>query len=71
MVKQTYHVLEFDRLLQILTGYTFCPLGQSDCLSPKPSTDLKVTEYEQEQVSEVKLLLKLKGFFPKTNCFGI
>jgi dsDNA-specific endonuclease/ATPase MutS2 len=71
MVRQTYHVLKFDRRLQILSGYAFCPLGQSDCLSLKPSIDLKVIEYEQELVSEVKLLLKLKGVFPSKGLIDI
>ncbi|MDB9822399.1 hypothetical protein OAC89_01720 [Deltaproteobacteria bacterium] len=39
-------------------------MGRSDCLSLKPSRDLKVIENEQKLVSEMKLLLKLKGFLP-------
>jgi DNA mismatch repair protein MutS2 len=64
MIKYTYHVLEFYKLLQILSGYASCPLGQSDCLSLTPSKDLKVIENEQRLVSEMKLLLMLKGFPP-------
>jgi DNA mismatch repair protein MutS2 len=64
MIKHTYHVLEFYKLLQILSGYASCPLGQSDCLSLTPSKDRKVIENEQRLVSEMKLLLKLKGFLP-------
>ncbi|MFC1866635.1 endonuclease MutS2 [Thermodesulfobacteriota bacterium] len=64
MIKYTYHVLEFHKLLHILSGYASCPLGQSDCLSLEPSKDLKIIDNEQILVSEMKLLLKLKGFFP-------
>ena len=63
MIKHTYHVLEFHKLLHILSGYASCPLGRSDCLSLKPLSDLKVIDNEQRLVSEMKLLLKLKGFF--------
>ncbi|MBW2609786.1 MAG: endonuclease MutS2 [Deltaproteobacteria bacterium] len=64
MIKHTYHVLEFHKLLHILSGYASCPLGRSDCLSLKPLSDLKVIDNEQRLVSEMKLLLNVKGFFP-------
>jgi len=64
MIKHTYHVLEFHRLLHILSGYASCPLGRSDCLSRKPSRDLTEIDNEHRLVSEMKLLLKLKGFSP-------
>jgi len=64
MIKHTYHVLEFYKLLQILSGYASSPLGRSDCLSLSPSKDLQVIENEQRLVSEMKLLLTLKGFLP-------
>ena len=64
MIKSSYNVLEFHKLLHILSGYASCPLGQSDCLSLGPSTDLEAIENEQLLVSEMKLLLKVKGFFP-------
>ena len=64
MIRHTYHVLEFYKLLKILSGYASCPLGRSDCLSLSPSKDLQVIENEQRLVSEMKLLLTLKGFLP-------
>jgi len=64
MIKHSYHVLEFYRLLNILSGYASCPLGKSNCLSLKPSDDLKLIDNEQRLVSEMKLLLQMKGFFP-------
>jgi DNA mismatch repair protein MutS2 len=64
MIKHTYHVLEFYKLLQILSGYASCPLGRSDCLSLSPLKDPQLIENEQRLVSEMKLLLKLKGFLP-------
>lgn len=63
MVDQTYHVLEFDKLLHILSGYASSPLGQTDCLSLKPATDQNTIDHEQRMVSEMKLLLGMKGFF--------
>ncbi len=64
MIEYTYRVLEFYRLLNILSGYASCPLGKSDCLSLKPSDDLERIDNEQRLVSEMKLLLHVKGFFP-------
>ena len=63
MIEHTYHVLEFHKLLYILSGYASCPLGQSNCLSLKPLKDLKDIDNEQRLVSEMKLLFQLKGFF--------
>jgi DNA mismatch repair protein MutS2 len=62
MTKHTYHVLEFYELLNILSGYASCPLGQSKCLSLNPLDDPEVIDNEQRLVSEVKLLLYTKGF---------
>lgn len=64
MIKHTYHVLEFYKLLQILSGYASCPLGRKDCLSLKPSCDPNVIDIEQKLVSETKLLLKVRAFSP-------
>ncbi len=63
MIEHTYHVLEFHKLLHILSGYASCPLGRSNCLSLKPLRDLKDIDNEQRLVSEMKLLFQLKGFF--------
>jgi len=71
MIRHTYHVLEFYKLLKILSGYASCPLGRSDCLSLSPSKDLQVIENEQRLVSEMKLLLKLKGFLPMEGLIDI
>jgi DNA mismatch repair protein MutS2 len=64
MIEHTYRVLEFYKLLDILSDYASCPLGKSDCLSLEPSDDLERIENEHSLVSEMKLLLQLKGFFP-------
>jgi DNA mismatch repair protein MutS2 len=64
MIEHTYRVLEFYRLLNILSDYATCPLGKSDCLSLEPSDDLELIDNEHKLVSEMKLLLQLKGFFP-------
>ena len=64
MIEHTYRVLEFYKLLDILSNYASCPLGKSDCLSLEPSDDLERIDNEHRLVSEMKLLLQLKGFFP-------
>jgi DNA mismatch repair protein MutS2 len=64
MIEHTYRVLEFYKLLDILSDYASCPLGKSDCLSLEPSDDLERIDNEHSLVSEMKLLLQLKGFFP-------
>ncbi|OPX36693.1 MAG: hypothetical protein B1H12_06580 [Desulfobacteraceae bacterium 4484_190.2] len=62
MKKHTYQVLEYNRLLDILSRYATCPMGKSDCLSLKPSNDLVFVDKELRLVSEMKLLLKARGF---------
>ncbi len=62
MIEHTYQVLEYHRLLNILSHYASCQLGQSNCLSLKPSNDAKYIDNELSLVSELRLLLKVKGF---------
>jgi len=62
MIEHTYQVLEYHRLLNILSHYASCPLGQSNCLSLRPSNDAKYINNELRLASELKLLLKVKGF---------
>ncbi len=63
MVNHTFHVLDFHKLLHILSRYASSTLGQADCLSLNPATDRNTIENEQRLVSEMKLLLGVKGFF--------
>ena len=62
MIEHTYQVLEYHRLLNILSHYASCPLGQSNSLSLRPSNDAKFIDNELKLVSELRLLLKVKGF---------
>ena len=62
MIEHTYQVLEYNLLLEILSHYASCPVGQSNCLSLKPSNDAKYVDNELRLVSEMRLLLKVKGF---------
>jgi DNA mismatch repair protein MutS2 len=62
MIEHTYQVLEYHRLLTILSHYASCPLGQSNCLSLKPSNDATIIENELRLVSEFRLILKVKEF---------
>ena len=48
--------------MDILSHYSVCPLGQSDCLALKPSNDPKQIDNELNLVSEMRLLLKTDGF---------
>jgi DNA mismatch repair protein MutS2 len=62
MIEHTYRVLGYNRLLDILSHYAACPLGQSDCLSLKPLNDPEQIDNELRVVSEMRLLLKTQGF---------
>jgi DNA mismatch repair protein MutS2 len=62
MIEHTFQVLEFNSLLDILSRYASCLLGQSDCLSLKPSNDKELIDNELRLVAEMRLLLKVKGF---------
>ncbi len=64
MIEHTYRVLGYYRLLDVLSGFSACPLGQSDCLSLKPSNDPKQIDDELRLVSEMRLLLKAEGPLP-------
>ena len=62
MIEHTYQVLGYYRLLDIISKYTSCSLGRSNCLSLRPSNDLKFIDNELKLVSEMRLLLKMEGF---------
>ncbi|SPD72809.1 putative Endonuclease MutS2 [uncultured Desulfobacterium sp.] len=64
MIEHTYQVLGYYQLLDILSQYAACPLGRSDCLSLKPSSDPSHIDNELRLVSETRLLLKTDGFIP-------
>ncbi|OPX39035.1 MAG: hypothetical protein B1H11_03820 [Desulfobacteraceae bacterium 4484_190.1] len=64
MIEHTYQVLGYYRLLDIISKFTSCSLGQSNCLSLRPSNDLKFIDNELKLVSEMRLLLKMEGFLP-------
>ncbi len=62
MLEYSLRVLEYYRLLNILSNYAASPLGRSDCLSLKPLKELESIKAEQGFVSEMKELLLIKGF---------
>lgn len=62
MIEHTYRVLEYHRLLDILSRYASCELGRSNCQSLTPSNDPRSIDNELRLVSEMRLLLKVKGF---------
>ena len=61
MVEHSLTVLDYYRLLNILSNYAASPLGRSDCLSLKPLKELESIKAEQRLVSEMKELLLIKG----------
>jgi DNA mismatch repair protein MutS2 len=62
MSENSLRVLEYYRLLEVLSHYAASPLGRSDCLSLKPLKELESIEAEQRLVSEMKELLQVRGF---------
>ena len=68
MIRHTCQVIEFFKLQIILSGYSTCLSGQSTCISLKPSNYLEVIGNELKLVSEMKLLLQMKGF---SSCEGL
>jgi len=64
MTENSLRVLEYYRLLNIVSHYAASPLGCSNCLSLKPLQELESIEAEQRLVSEMKELVCIKGFIP-------
>ncbi len=67
MTENSLRVLEYYRLLNIVSHYAASPLGCSNCLSLKPLQELESIEAEQRLVSEMKELVCTKGFIPLSN----
>ncbi len=62
MREHSLTVLEYYRLLDILSSYAASPLGRSDCFSLKPLREPELIKAEQRLVSEMKELVHVKGF---------
>ncbi len=71
MIEYSIRVLEYYRLLDILSKYAASPLGRLDCLSLKPLNELETVKAEQRLVSEMKELLLVKGFVPLSSLVDI
>ena len=71
MIEHSLKVLEYYRLLTIVSHYAASPLGRSNCLSLKPLQELESIEAEQRLVSEMKELLLIKGFIPLSSLFDL
>jgi len=71
MIENSLRVLEYYRLLNILSHYAASPLGRSNCLSLKPLQELESIETEQRLVSEMKELLLTKGFIPLSSLLDL
>jgi DNA mismatch repair protein MutS2 len=62
MREHSLTVLEYYRLLDILSSYAASPLGRSHCFSLKPLREPELIKAEQRLVSEMKELVHVKGF---------
>lgn len=62
MIEHSLRVLEYYRLLDILSSYAASPLGRSYCSTLKPLNEFESIQAEQRLVSEMKELLLVKGF---------
>ncbi|MBW2332918.1 MAG: hypothetical protein JRF08_05585 [Deltaproteobacteria bacterium] len=71
MTENSLKVLEYYRLLDIVSSYAASPLGRSNCLSLKPLQKLESIESEQRLVSEMKELVCTKGFVPLSSLFDL
>jgi len=71
MTENSLRVLEYYRLLDIVSHYAASPLGRSDCLSIKPLKELESIDAEQKLVSEMKELICTKGFIPLSSLFDL
>ena len=71
MIENSLRVLEYYRLLNIVSHYAASPLGRSNCLSLKPLQELESIEAEQRLVSEMKELVCTKGFIPLSSLFDL
>jgi len=71
MTENSLRVLEYYRLLNIVSHYAASPLGRSNCLSLKPLQELESIESEQRLVTEMKELLCTKGFVPLLSLFDL
>jgi DNA mismatch repair protein MutS2 len=64
MIEYSLRVLEYYRLIEILSEYAASPLGRFHCLSLRPLKELESVDAEQKLTSEMKELLLVKGFVP-------
>jgi len=71
MTENSLRVLEYYRLLNIVSHYAASPLGRSNCLSLKPLQELESIQAEQRLVSEMKELVCTKGFIPLSSLFDL
>jgi DNA mismatch repair protein MutS2 len=71
MTENSLRVLEYYRLLNIVSHYAASPLGRSNCLSLKPLQELASIEAELRLVSEMKELVHTKGFIPLSSLFDL
>ena len=52
MDTKSYHTLEFDKVLNILAGYTSFSAGESLARSLRPTTDLFIAQQWQAETRE-------------------
>lgn len=67
----TCSVLEFDKIREILAGFTLCPIGYELANRLAPIQDADQLELLQDQVSELKALRQFDDPFPLATCEDI
>lgn len=71
MNKITLHILEYDKIIQIIMDMALSDLGRSLIAAIKPSTDLDRITLQLEEVSEAKAILNTTSAVPIPNMNGI
>ncbi|MDL4840623.1 endonuclease MutS2 [Aquibacillus rhizosphaerae] len=71
MNQRIFHVLEYNKIVEMLNGQASSSLGKEKTRSIKPSTNLSEVIEWQEQTDEAAHVLRLKGNVPLGGIFDI
>lgn len=71
MNNRIFHVLEYNKIIDLLSGQAASSLGKEKAVSLKPSTDLDEVKKWQEETDEAANIVRLKGNVPLGGIFDI
>lgn len=71
MNKKTLYKLEFDKIIDILTGHASSPGGKQACQKLKPMTDIGAIETAQEQTAAAFTRMIKKGHLSFSGCYAV